>query len=187
MTSDSIQSVLDELSNDFNNLTAAHAFSVMGLSLIPAHLAGLPRHPANPDPVVSIGTSPPGPETPAYAAWRMSEALRQVKDDGPIEIRLGHLWLTSLYALWDDGYRPRLAALHGRPENDEKYDLFGDLRRLRNDAVHHGGIATSGETGRCVLLTHWFQPGQMILLKGPHFAQFFKLIPWSGLAIGSNS
>jgi len=93
----------------------------------------------------------------------------------------------SLYALWDDEYRPRLAAIHGRTKNEEKYDLFGDLRRLRNDTVHHRGIATVEETGKCVLLKHWFRPGEMIRLEGRHFDEFFKLIPWSDLATGLNS
>ena len=34
MSSDSIEIILDALSRDFNHLTAAHAFSVMGLGRI---------------------------------------------------------------------------------------------------------------------------------------------------------
>ncbi len=186
MSTDSINSILDELNRDLNDLTAAHAFSVMGLREIPARLASVPKYPANPDPVISIGIEPPGPETPAYAAWRLSEALTQVEQNGPVETRLGHLWITSLYALWEEEYRPRLAIAHGRSPGDEKYDLFGDLRHLRNDVVHHGGIATTGNTGHCVVL-RWFQPGDVIRLEGRHFNEFLRLIRWSDLAVGTNS
>lgn len=187
MANDSITSVLDGLSNDFNNLTTAHSYAVLGLKQIPAHLSSIPKHPSNPDPMIHFGISPPSGQTPAYAACRMSEALVQVAHNGPIETRLGHLWIMSFYALWDDEYRPRLAALHGRSRDEEQYDLFGDLRHLRNDAVHNGGVASGRETGKCIVLRHWFQPNEMIRLEGRHFAEFFDLIPWSDLANGSNS
>lgn len=114
----------------------------------------------------------------------MSEALTQVERNGNVETRLGHLWIISLYALWTDEYRPRLAKAHQRSPTDEKYDIFGDLRHLRNDVVHHRGIASADNTGRCVLLGHWFQPGSLIRLEGHHFDEFFRLIPWSDMVIG---
>jgi hypothetical protein len=169
MSSDSIQLILENLSRDFNDLTAAHTFSVVGLRRISEYFAALPRYPENPDPVIYIGTNPPNnPDTPPYADWRLSEALKQVEPNGAVEIRLGHQWIVFLYELWEHEYRPRLAKVHGRPVGDEKYDLLGDLRHLRNDVVHHHGVATSGNTGRCVLLSHWFQPGDLIRLEGRH-------------------
>jgi hypothetical protein len=119
MSADSINSILDGLSSDFNDLTAAHAFSVIGLAQIPAHLATVGEHLPNPDPVVVPGVNMSGPNTPTSAGWRLSDALTQVERSGPVETRLGHLRTMSLYALWEDEYRPRLAALHGRSPNDE--------------------------------------------------------------------
>jgi hypothetical protein len=188
MPADSIQLILDGLSRDLNDLTAAHAFSVVGLRRIPEYFAALPKYPANPDPVVYIGTGPPNsPDTPPYAGWRLSEALTQVESNGPVETRLGHQWIVFLYELWEHEYRPRLAKIHSRALEDERYDLLGDLRHLRNDVVHHGGIATSGNTGRCVLLRHWFNPGDVVRLEGRHFDEFFRLFPWTDLAAGRNA
>lgn len=188
MPNDSIEIILDSLSRDFNDLTAAHAFSVMGLARIPEYFSALPKYPENPDPFIVIGINrPDNPDTPPYAGWKLSEALKQVRSNGPVETRLGHQWIISLYALWEDEYRPRLAVAHGRSPDDEKYDLLGDLRSLRNDVVHHRGIATSENTGRCVLLRHWFQPGEIIHLEGRHFDEFFRLLPWSDLATGVNT
>ena len=153
MPSDSAQVILDDLSRSFNDLTAAHAFSTMGLTRIPEYFAMMPKYPENPDPVVLIGINPPNnPDTPPYARWRLSEALKQIEPNGAVVTRLGHQWIMSLYALWEDEYRPGLAAVHGRSVDDEKYDLLGDLRYMRYDVVHHCGIATSGNSGRCVLL-----------------------------------
>lgn len=179
MPTDTITLFLDDLSRDFNDLTAAHAFSVAGIQQYAQHLATPPDPLAGPDPVLlartALGTHPAG--------WRRSEAREQVRPMGPIEVRLGHLWIISLYALWDSQYRGRLAALHGNQVEEEKYDLFGDLRLLRNDVVHRHGIASAGETGRCVLL-HWFQVGQEIRLESCHLNEFFSRIPWSSLVNG---
>ena len=102
MSSDSLRPILEGLSRDLNDLTAAHAFSVIGLRRIPEYFAALPKYPENPDPVVLIGTGPPdSPDTPPYAGWRLSEALTQVKQNGPVEIRLGHQWIVFLYELWE--------------------------------------------------------------------------------------
>ena len=41
---------------------------------------------------------------------------------------------------------------------DVRDDLLGDIRLLRNDIVHHGGIATKANSGRCKIL-QWFNDG----------------------------
>lgn len=186
MADDTLASILDELSRDLNDLTAAHAFAVVGLRRIPEYFSTLPRHPDNPDPMVLISIGPPDQvDTPPYAGWRLSEALRQVQENGAVETSLGHQWITFLFELWEHEYRPRLAKIHRRSVGDEKYDLLGDLRHLRNDVVHHRGVATSGNTGRCILLRHWFQPGEVIRLAGRHLDEFFRMFPWSELARGA--
>jgi hypothetical protein len=188
MATNSVNQILGELNLDFNDLTAAHGFSVMGLERLPAYVATIPKHSMNQDPLILVGDNPTdSPKTPHYAGWRLSEVINQVKRNGPVETRLGHLWIVTLYALWEEKYRPRLAAARGRSSADEKYDLWGDLRHLRNDVVHHGGIATTENTGRCVLLRHWFQTGDIIRLKSRHFDEFLRLIPWKDLVTGTNT
>ena len=157
------------LADDFGDDLDAASAELARKRRRPPRQAGRPGRAGHPAPGTDRGRASPGPRPPSGRP-----ADRAFGDQRPVRTRPRASMAYSLYALWDDAYRPRLAALHVRPENDEKYDLFGDLRRLRNDAVHHGGIATSEETGKCVPLTHWFQPGQMILLKGPHFAEFFN-------------
>lgn len=166
MATNSVNRILGDLNLDFNDIAAAHGLSVMGLERLPAYVSTLPKHSMDQDPLILVGADPAdNPRTPHYAGWRLSEVINQVKKNGPVETRLGHLWIVTLYALWEEKYRPQFAAAHGRSPDDEKYDLWGDLRHLRNDVVHHGGIATAENTGRCVLLRHWFQPGDVIRLK----------------------
>lgn len=56
-------------------------------------------------------------------------------------------WFTYIHALWDEQFRPRLAAMYNRgkePEdklqkNDIKSMFFNDIRKIRTDFVHHQG------------------------------------------------
>jgi hypothetical protein len=154
----------------------------MGLQRLPAFFEQMPKYPENPDPDVFIGIGDPNtPQARTYASWRLSTALGQVAKDGPVERWLGHQWLVLVYSLWEHEYRPRLAAMRGCSIEEIQHPLLGDLRLLRNDVVHHRGIASQGETGRCELVT-WFQVGDPIQLKAEHFEEFMRLFPWASLA-----
>lgn len=185
MSNNSIESILAELNGDLNDLTAAHTFATAGLVRIREFFSQMPTIPENPDPLIRIGTGDPNtPEARQYAQWRRSEAIEQTRPHGTVETRLGQQWITLLYSLWEHEYRPRIAAAHNRDPRDEKYPLIGDLRLMRNDVIHHRGVATSSNTGRCEVL-QWFQPGETISLKGEHFEEFIRIFPWPDLVHGS--
>lgn len=184
--SETVDGILAELHRELKDMTAAHGFAAMGLRRVSELFATLPRAPENPDPIVFIGIGDPNsPEARQYAQWSLSEALNQVRERGPVETRLGHQWIALLYSLWEHEYRPRLALAHGRDKDDEMYPLLGDLRRLRHDVLHHGGVATQEWTGRCEVVGHWFPAGDVIRLEGRHFEEFVRLFPWSDMAKGA--
>lgn len=191
MSSESTQTILDELHKDLNDLMTAHGFACMGLRRLREYFASTSKSLQDPDSVVNLADlvpdNPDWPKNPGWlphTEWRLSDAVRQVQDDGPVETLLGWQWIVSVYALWEEEYRPRLAEAHGRTQAEEMYPLLGDLRLLRNDVIHHRGIATADNTGRCEVLK-WFQPDQIILVDGWHFGEFFRLFPWSQMATGT--
>lgn len=191
MADESVRTVLDELHEDLNNLMTAHGFACMGLRLLREYFASTPESPENPDPVIDMTSVIPEnlnwPKNPGWLPdeeWRLSEAVSQVQDNGPVEALLGRQWIVAVYALWEEEYRPRLAKARGRSQAEEMYPLLGDLRRLRNDVVHHRGMATASGAGRCEVL-RWFQPGEVILVDGQHFGEFIQVFPWSQMARGS--
>ncbi|PYE13344.1 hypothetical protein DFR67_117115 [Williamsia limnetica] len=57
-------------------------------------------------------------------------------------------WFTYMHSLWDEQFRPRLAAFYNRDaaeaevvsKNDVRIEFFNDIRKIRNDFVHHQGI-----------------------------------------------
>jgi hypothetical protein len=53
---------------------------------------------------------------------------------------------------------------------------MGDLRHLRHDVTHSKGIATKGESGKCILLTDWFTIGNYIEVNVVHASRFYDLI-----------
>lgn len=92
MATNSVNRILGDLNLDFNDLAAAHGFSVMGLERLPAYVATLPKHSMDQDPLILVGDDlTDNPKTPHYAGWRLSEVISQVKRNGPVETRLGHL------------------------------------------------------------------------------------------------
>lgn len=190
MLDESARTILDELHRDLDDLMTAHGFACMGLRRMREHFASTPRRPGDEDPIIRLESfvpdNPDWPKNPGWlpsTEWRLSEALRQVQDHGPVEALLGRQWIVSVYALWEEEYRPRLAAAHGRRLQDEKYSLLGDLRRLRHDVVHHHGIATADYTGRCEVLG-WFQLDEVIQVDGWHFGEFLRLFPWPQMEMG---
>jgi len=105
--------------------------------------------------------------------WTRSEwKQRMVGPESQAFTRLVQDWVVAAFTRWDVTHRPALAALLGATPN---YDLFGDLRLLRNDIVHHNGIATSGNSGRCVLLK-WFAEGEAMRMTLELLAQLLDLL-----------
>ena len=182
---ESVSDVIAALRAALNDASATQAFASMGLRLLPEVFGGVAPVPENPDPTIYIGIGDPNsPASEQYARWPMSKALEQIAHNGPIDTRLGQQWIVFIFTLWEHEYRKRLAVAHGCSEDELVYPLLGDVRRLRNDVVHHHGIATVPNTGKCEVLRHWFPPGETISLRGEHFAEFHRLFPWESMAAG---
>ena len=183
MTVDAARDVLREFDRFLNDAIAAFSFARLGLRSVAETTARLPAMPQNPDPMHYIGVGDvTSPE--AFWAWRRSELLWQVAQDGPAETHLGHQWIVFVYDGWQEVHRPRLAAAHGCGKGDLRYPVLGDLRHLRNDVVHHNGTATAQNTGKCVVLGHWFATGDVIRLTDEHFVEFRALVPWDRMEAG---
>jgi hypothetical protein len=179
--------IIVELRQDLNDLIASYVFAASGVGRLHKDLTSAPSVPDNPDPMIHMGLFKVGSadESRLLAQWRMSAARTQVEPGGPVQTKLGHQWIVFFYSLWEHMYRPRLAAARGRAASEERYPLLGDMRKLRNDVVHHHGVATLANTGRCEVL-HWFKPGEIMRLNIFHLDEFLREFPWQALADGSH-
>lgn len=61
----------------------------------------------------------------------------------PIQLLTYGQWFAYIHAIWDEWYRPRLAAAYSRQlgteflKNDIKSKFMGELNKIRNDVVHN--------------------------------------------------
>lgn len=81
-------------------------------------------------------------------------------------------WLVDVYGRWEDHYRSKTQrTLRSVSAIDDtirpQLPVLGDLRLIRNDCVHNGGIASHEYTGKCTLL-RWFEPGEHIIFDITH-------------------
>jgi len=188
VSDESVAVVLTEFANFLNQAAMTHGLAVNGIQLSVAQMENAPRSPKNPDPDVYMGIGDPNVAgSTTYASAKLSELRWQLADNGPVITSLGQQWAVLVDAEWEEHFRPSIAEAHNCNSNDLKYPLFGDLRKLRNDIVHHRGIATAQNVGRCELLIHWSEIGQTIFIDAPSIAEFLRRVPWNELRSGPSS
>jgi hypothetical protein len=186
MAQESVVSVLEDFRTALNDAVAGWGFVRMGLMLVANFLNQQAGSLENPDPWIFIGDGDPNlPEHRDAAMWRKSEALMQIATDGPVMARFDQQLIVFLFTLWEHEYRGRLALARGFSTPDVTYPIFGDVRRLRNDVVHHHGIATKDNACKCEVLTNWFVQGEVIHLSGKRLGDLLGLIPWENMAATS--
>ena len=89
------------------------------------------------------------------------------KSGGRNHIVLGQRFIVDTYTYWEDGYRPRIADAAKIEKNKLTADVFGDIRIIRNDIIHHRGIATNRIKG-CKILK-WYSEGDLISISEDQF------------------
>lgn len=97
------------------------------------------------------------------------------KREGIVEQLAYRGWVLEIYHVWEEKYRPQFQAAFAEISNAGEIlpegDIMGDLGYIRNDLVHHYGIATRNNVGRCRLLT-WFNVGDDIQFGINHIIHF---------------
>lgn len=184
MNREAIERVVQELDALLAQAAGAYVFATSGLLRIQEFFAAVPRMPENPDPTVYLGIGDPNLSDDKYARFNASDLPRLLAIDGPVAVQLGQQWAVFVFAEWEEDLRPRLANAWNRPMNEIRVDVFGDLRRMRNDILHNRGVASDNWSGKCAVL-RWFKPGDRIVITAKHIAEFIKVVPWDVLRSGS--
>lgn len=177
---------LEQVRLDFLNFlsdaAATHSHAVIALRYWLDTLATLPRVPGA---TMYVGQGDPNlPESRVYAAWTVDQLEERLGAEGPIAVELGRQWAVTVFAYWESAFRRRFAAALGVPLNAVVDPMMGDLRRLRNDIVHHSAVATREEFGKCEIVGHWAKVGEPIVLTSDQVIDFmdhFGLVATGGL------
>ena len=86
---------------------------------------------------------------------------------GRNHMRAAQLLVALLYSFWEHEYRPRLAASLGLADADElKIPLFGDIRALRRDVIHHHGVVTKETAAKLSVLAGFHEGKEITLTEG---------------------
>ena len=89
--------------------------------------------------------------------------------DGSNFTTLSNLCVIAVYDFWNDYLRREYCRAKGYGGNHKElrehasFDLWGDIRHLRNSIVHNRGVAT--EEVRRSKVIKWFQPGDQISIS----------------------
>jgi hypothetical protein len=177
------EGLLRELDGMLAQAAGAYSFAMSGIRRIDEFFAAAPRTAENPDPSIYLGIGDPNLSDDKYARFKASDLPGLLARGGPVAIQLGQQWAVFVYAEWEHSFRHRLAAAWHRPVEQIQIDAFGDLRRIRHDIVHHRGVASKQQAGKCVQF-RWFAPGDRIVIEAQHIAEFMKAVPWDGLRNG---
>lgn len=167
--------IWDEFTELMNDLAGAHAFAVVGIICVREEVVprSLPDN-VGPDSMWFIGGPPGDPNVPgeafSYQSWRIQDLPAHLDPDGPVFRALGQQWLVMVVAQWEH-YRKRLADAEGVETSEVEDAVLADLTRMRNDVVHHRGIATQHNTGRCERVK-WFKVGEPVHVMAVHVAEF---------------
>lgn len=174
-----VHPVFQEFVDVLNALAGAHAFALAGLSKEREYWSeqlASAETPVTGDSTVYIADGRPEfPSTVAYSRWRLGDLPKLLGVGGAVMTRVSQQWVISVYAEWDEHYRGLISDAMGLSE-PLKLPMFGDLRRFRHDIVHHRGIATAGNSGKCEVFTDWFRPGQEMFFDVYRVAEFMTKI-----------
>jgi len=91
---------------------------------------------------------------------------RNVKG-GKNHVRAAQLLIVLLYSFWEHEYRPRLAGSLGLADADGlKIPLFGDIRLVRQDIIHHRGVVTKDTATKLSVLAGFHEGNEILLAEG---------------------
>ena len=109
---------------------------------------------------------------------KQGDILSRNSPGGQNEITIGQQCIVSAYSYWEDYLRLEIAKAKGMVAekgsltkqvkevlaNHLSFDLWGDIRYLRNSIVHNKGIATK-KCGEETKIFKWFNEGESINLS----------------------
>lgn len=107
-------------------------------------------------------TGQPGTGSKPEYRSTVGERIEMCKPDGPHEVFLGNMCITSIYSYWESVSRPGIATALKIELNDVQSPLFSDLRKMRHCILHADGKADKRVESAEVL--SWFKANEQIVI-----------------------
>lgn len=172
MSEAEVQDLVNEITEEVVRTVAATELAIVGIRRLVREVEAVSPPPENPDPMMFVGDGDPNVRMEPHGWIRRSELIAQSVKGGVMEALFTQQWIAATFAKWEHAWRPRLAGLLDVEPGAVVSDLFGDLRLLRNEILHHGGIACGEHASRCVLIP--FERGDVVSLGAEHFRKIIS-------------
>jgi hypothetical protein len=146
------------------------AFVVRGLEASTKALRGTPVTPGQ-----QLWLASNADVNPEYhARMSMAKFLDKSQRDGHFTSEMTKSLLCTIYALWDETYRPKIAAVFGGKPSEIIAPLMGDLRQIRHCILHNKSVVPDG--GLSFEVIPWaLTPGRLALTVD-QFRDFVVLV-----------
>jgi hypothetical protein len=168
---DAAQAAAVEFIDMLNDLAGNHAMALSGVAITLQSVSAVKLKKQSPDSMNFVGYTDPNTGQSIYwQKWPLNKIPDLLDPDGPVIRSIGQQWVVTLIAQWTEHFRPLFADTLGVPVKEVIDPAMGDMNKLRNDIVHHRGIASKDGGGRCQ--NRWFDPGEPIHVMPVHIVQF---------------
>jgi uncharacterized SAM-binding protein YcdF (DUF218 family) len=161
-----------------NDLAGVHGLSVFSIGFLMRPWAEeQAANLANPteDSSLFLGTGDPNVRGVAHLRWRFRDLPDRLDANGIVIRSLGQQWVVTVAAEWNENFRRRFAVAEGVEPNEIAESGMADINRMGNDVIHHSGIASERNSGRCEVF-RWFAPGEVIHPMLVHVAEFMAYL-----------
>lgn len=178
---EAIDAAVDEVNKEFlsvlNDIAGTHAVAVLSVLQARGWFQGLiHKHSFSAESMFFMGVGGGGeqPSGLSYQRWPILGIPDHLVPDGPVIGELGRQWIVMVAAQWNDHFRKKLTEANQLPDGEQFNDVgLADITRMRNDVVHHRGLATEKNTGKCERF-RWLSPGDVIAPTVNHVAEFMN-------------
>ena len=82
-----------------------------------------------------------------WQRWQLNQIPDLLDPDLPVFRSIGQQWVVTLVAQWNEHFRQLFADALGLKVEQVVDPAMGDMNKLRNDILHHRGIATDRNAG----------------------------------------
>ncbi|EPM4837531.1 hypothetical protein ACTIQ8_004560 [Vibrio parahaemolyticus] len=105
-----------------------------------------------------------------HARVKTLECIDKCKNNGEFSNEIRKSLLCTMYSLWDELYRHRIAKVSGIEAKKIICPLMGDLRKLRHCIIHHKSIVP--DSGMSFEVLDWEFPSRKLEITYEHFLDF---------------
>lgn len=153
-----------------NDLAGNHAMALSGIAITQQSLSAVKLKNQTDESMNLVGyTDESTGQSIYWQRWQLNQIPDLLDPDGPVFRSIGQQWVVTLVAQWNEHFRQLFADALGLKVEQVVDPAMGDMNKLRNDILHHRGIATDRNAGRCQ--QRWFEPGEPIHVMPVHIVQ----------------